>query len=206
MYRATTHVHAAIAGSRHSRDKTKGALETRRGSARRGLRDSHSRRSRSASESGSECSAINLRGHQPAASNSTLGASGMTGTDWSGPITTRRTNRDTRRRFCSRDRLQKHTSEYRSCHIQTDHSRNVTCHKPERCGIAPADSEHNLQTRSSSDAGEVSRGSKCSTPLALQPFGLTTHPATNCDDAEVVCRQDTRKRLENTRVPCIVSN
>lgn len=183
-----------------------GVLETRRGSGRRGRRDSHSQPSRSTSESESENSPINLRGHQPAASNSTIGASGMTGADRSGPVITWRTTRAARCIDCSRNRLKKHTSEYRSCRIRTDHSRNVTCHKPERCGIAPADYEHSLQTRSSSDAGKVSRGSKCSTPLVLQPFGLTTHPATNCDDAEVVCRQDTRMRLENTRVSCIVSN
>lgn len=158
----TTNAHAAEAGSRHPRDTTMGAFETRRDSGRRGQRNSQSRQLRSASESGSENSPINLRGHQPAASNSTIGASGMTGTDKSGPVTTRRTTKAARCSDCSRNRLKKHTSEYRSCHIRTDHSRNVTCHKPERCGIAPADNEHNLQTRSSSNAGKVSRGSKCS--------------------------------------------
>jgi hypothetical protein len=87
---------------------------------------------------------MNLRGHHPAASNSMRARSGMGGADRSASTNSRETVRDMRRMKIGTRRHNAITNIRRTCHILRNYSRNVTCHKPERCGLT-ACGEHNLQ-------------------------------------------------------------
>lgn len=104
-------------------------------------------------EYGSENSAINLRGHHPAASIPTDGSILIARTDCSAQVRTSCAMPDVGRKSPGRSRCTAKTSDHRSCHINSDHPRNVTCHKPERCELLP----QNMNTISRSSKGDCTR-------------------------------------------------
>ncbi|MDB5336458.1 MAG: hypothetical protein JWN70_2077 [Planctomycetaceae bacterium] len=69
----------------------------------------------------------------------------MTGTEISVQATTCGTTRNACRSILGRSRFTANTSVRRSCHIRVNHPRNVTCHKPELCGLPQQRRELNLQ-------------------------------------------------------------
>ena len=150
-------------------------------------------------ENGSECSAINLRGHHPAVSNPTDGTTRNARTDCSARAITCCATRDVGRKIPGRSRFTANTSVHRSCHISTDHPRNVTCHKPERCGLFPLDMNTISRSSKGDCTGVIDTRANCTTK------GLTGIKMFNATSYSVVESEVTRCHELSGRGDCVTT-